>query len=203
MYFNDALEMLADVVGISWETMKGYGAERPDITGWSGDGLNTDWPIGSMWADEGHILYALIRALRPLVVVEMGIHHGCSSKHILAAMVKNKRGKLHSVDIALRDDYDVTVAERKRWEIQSGTAQAANYPKNADIVFEDLMHDFEGTRQALKIAKKLKAPFVISHDGEHDGVGQNIRDAFVDVYGTYNSFITEGCDCGFAYWKES
>lgn len=44
-------------------------------------------------------LYALTRLLRPRHVVEVGVSSGVSSAYLLAALVRNGRGTLHSVDL--------------------------------------------------------------------------------------------------------
>lgn len=44
-------------------------------------------------------LYALARATRPDHVVETGVSSGVSSVHFLAALRRNRRGTLHSVDL--------------------------------------------------------------------------------------------------------
>jgi hypothetical protein len=44
-------------------------------------------------------LYALTRLLRPRHVVEVGVSSGVSSAYVLAALAKNARGTLHSVDL--------------------------------------------------------------------------------------------------------
>lgn len=43
-------------------------------------------------------LYALVRLLRPDHVVEAGVSSGVSSAHFLAALRKNRHGRLHSID---------------------------------------------------------------------------------------------------------
>lgn len=44
-------------------------------------------------------LHAIARLLRPEHVVEVGVSSGVSSAYLLAALVKNGRGMLHSVDL--------------------------------------------------------------------------------------------------------
>lgn len=44
-------------------------------------------------------LYALVRLLRPDHVVETGVSSGVSSAHVLLALARNGRGRLHSVDL--------------------------------------------------------------------------------------------------------
>jgi hypothetical protein len=47
-------------------------------------------------------LYALVRALRPTIVVETGVSSGVSSAHILMALRKNRSGRLISIDLPTR-----------------------------------------------------------------------------------------------------
>jgi predicted O-methyltransferase YrrM len=44
-------------------------------------------------------LYALVRLLRPERVVETGVSSGVSSAHFLAALRRNRRGRLYSIDL--------------------------------------------------------------------------------------------------------
>ena len=47
-------------------------------------------------------LFAIARLLRPDHIVEAGVSSGVSSAHFLAALRRNKRGRLHSIDLPLR-----------------------------------------------------------------------------------------------------
>jgi hypothetical protein len=47
-------------------------------------------------------LFAITRLLRPEHIVEVGVSSGVSSAHFLAALRRNKRGRLHSIDFPLR-----------------------------------------------------------------------------------------------------
>jgi Methyltransferase domain len=44
-------------------------------------------------------LYAMTRLLRPDHVVEVGVSSGVSSAHFLAALARNRHGRLHSIDL--------------------------------------------------------------------------------------------------------
>ena len=44
-------------------------------------------------------LYAVVRALKPAVIVETGVASGMSSAHILRALAANGSGTLHSIDL--------------------------------------------------------------------------------------------------------
>lgn len=46
-------------------------------------------------------LYALVRLLRPDHVIETGVSSGVSSAHFLLGIRKNRRGRLHSIDLPL------------------------------------------------------------------------------------------------------
>lgn len=47
-------------------------------------------------------LYALVRLLEPDHVVETGVSSGVSSAHFLAALRRNRHGRLHSIDLPTR-----------------------------------------------------------------------------------------------------
>jgi hypothetical protein len=52
-----------------------------------------------LYAKKILIQYAAIRAFAPDVVVETGVASGVSTSHILLALQKNGRGKLHSIEL--------------------------------------------------------------------------------------------------------
>ena len=47
-------------------------------------------------------LFTIARLLRPEHIVEAGVSSGVSSAHFLAALRRNRRGRLHSIDLPLR-----------------------------------------------------------------------------------------------------
>ncbi len=85
-------------------------------------------------------LYALVRLLRPLHVVEVGVSSGVSSAYLLQGLERNARGTLHSVDLPKVDrrvargrpqgswslpkgrtsGWAVPFALRKRWDLRLG-----------------------------------------------------------------------------------
>ena len=44
-------------------------------------------------------LYAIVRAIRPSIVVETGVQFGATSAHILLALQENQMGRLYSIDL--------------------------------------------------------------------------------------------------------
>jgi len=88
-------------------------------------------------------LYCIVRLLRPEHVIETGVSSGVSSAHFLAALRRNHRGRLHSIDLptrqrgpTLRSDEPSTALPpgldtgwavpeplRERWDLRIGPAQ--------------------------------------------------------------------------------
>ena len=54
---------------------------------------------GSVDPLEGALLYGLVRALRPATVVETGTASGISTTYVLAALHRNRTGRLISIDL--------------------------------------------------------------------------------------------------------
>lgn len=64
-----------------------------------------------------YLLYALVRSLRPSVVLETGVANGHSSFFILNAMEANGHGILHSVDRSAEVGGLLTDQDRERWRL--------------------------------------------------------------------------------------
>lgn len=160
------------------------------------------WPIGSMFGSEGKILYAVVRAMRPKHVVEFGTLYGCSSKHILAAMVKNKLGKLLSIDPdpkILRERF--TEAELARWRFKREMGETAQLPTQIDIAFEDTGHEIEMTYVMCSRSIEQGAKLILVHDADHYVVGDKVREGMRLAFGQRSRIIrTDDSDCGFGYW---
>jgi predicted O-methyltransferase YrrM len=82
---------LADQIGAAEDE---YRALTP------GTGL---WP-GSIYPGEGAFIYALVRALRPEVIVETGTANGFSTSYLLTALERNRTGRLVSIDLPFTID---------------------------------------------------------------------------------------------------
>ncbi len=98
-------------------------------------------------------LYALVRILRPAHVIETGVSSGVSSAHFLAALRRNGRGTLHSIDFPTaqrserfgpRDSpvalprgrstgWAVPEALRRGWDLRIGPSQALLPPLVEEI----------------------------------------------------------------------
>jgi hypothetical protein len=71
------------------------GREHHDAVVQSGGGHS----LGAIGYTEGVYLYALLRSIRPEVVVETGVANGFSTAFSLLALKANEAGHLHSIDL--------------------------------------------------------------------------------------------------------
>lgn len=115
------------------------------------------------------VYYAVIRLVQPDVLVETGVCDGFSSRFILLALEKNRRGVLHSIDLPNQDvpvdaqavsrQKDVLPTEREtgwlvpsslrdRWHLHLGDAKEV-LPKllqklgPIDVFIHDSLHSYE------------------------------------------------------------
>lgn len=77
-----------------------------------------------------NLCYALVRALRPAIVLETGVAYGVSSSFIAQALAVNGEGELHSVDRpavqpGVEDYIGALVPDRlrSRWTLHRGTSR--------------------------------------------------------------------------------
>lgn len=202
MNLNEALHQIAIDLNMPPADLIAYAAEDT-IGGYHTNAALAKWPMGSLWEVEGQVLYAVTRAMRPERVLEVGVYFGASSTHILAALAKNKKGKLISFDIQGSQGDGPPGELRKRWEfIQADSNDyLAKTPITADLVFEDGYHDRIGTERNLRTIMEIVRPrILISHDAEHFTEGINVRGAWSAVFGDqYKTILIAPSDCGLAY----
>lgn len=159
------------------------------------------WRGDSFFADEGRVLYALIRALKPEHVLEIGSAEGCSTTHILTALDKNKRGHLTSIDIDPDAGVKVPAALRKRWTFVNEDALTAELPA-ADVVFEDGDHHYPFASAILKRITPLNPRVLLSHDAlSHLTYGDafQVYNAWRDVFGKVDTVQIDHAFTGLAY----
>lgn len=81
--------------------------------------------IGNILKEDFILLYVLVRLFRPKAMIETGVASGMSTTAILAAMKKNKQGKLYSIDLPLERILKRTFPDGMRYE--------KAFPKNKQI----------------------------------------------------------------------
>lgn len=194
MDIYDALAMIAKNAKLDYVDLCAYADE--DHEGGRRAGFD-DWSIDP---DEGKLLYALVRALKPGRVLEIGVREGASTAHLLAALTANGNGELHSYDIAA----STLVLESPIMHFVQEDALIADLP-NADLIFEDSQH---GLQYSLELFKKLRAlnpRIMITHDyaltTEHGDF--HVKEAFDDVFPDGFPITLDGCERGLAVWVNS
>lgn len=193
----DALTQIAQAANLDASELIAYAAE--DNVGGRDTG---NWSGMSTFADEGKVLYALIRALRPIQVVEVGVASGGTSTHILSALHANDFGTLWSVDIEANCGLNIPEHLRGRWTFVVGDALTVDLPARADFAFEDGEHGYFFTSSILKRLKALSPRMIMSHDYyTHLTYGEafQVQRAFTDVLGDRGVMI-DGAFTGLGYW---
>lgn len=204
MILEDALKTIANRYDLDADKLAEY-AEEDDIGGYHSDAAQATWPMGSLWAVEGKILYALIRATRPSSVLELGTYAGCSTAHIEAALKKNRKGSLTTVD-NLHDGKEIANDTGKRVEVvnEEAIAYLKKTRTSYDMIIEDLTHERDQVTEAWTYGPKRLAEggWMLSHDAMHFIVGQAVREG-IEAAGIDDALylLTEPADCGWAVWR--
>jgi len=179
-------------------------AQEDEVGGYASPGTETASPLwigGSVWEGEGKLLYALVRALRPKVIVEIGSRQGCSASHLASACLKNGGGTVYAVDPALdfsgidpKLETHLVPVEQDffTWEL----------PEKIDFVFEDGAHTPGFTREALKRLKPhlTLGAAVLCHDFYGAAYGAQIAEEFRGEMGASAAgVLIAPSDCGLGY----
>jgi predicted O-methyltransferase YrrM len=108
------------------------------------------------------LLYALVRSVRPRIVLETGVADGHSSFFILSAMRANDYGVLHSMDCSANVGSLLAEEECERWKLH--VLDLRDLKKSFSQVLKDLpqldlfFHDSDHTNawQSFELAEALK-----------------------------------------------
>ncbi len=123
------------------------------------------------------LCYAVVRAVRPQVVVETGVCYGVTSSFILGALEENGSGMLYSIDLpplarqaAHYQGCLVPENLRKRWRLSRGPSKRL-LPKivhqvgPVDFFLHDSLHTYRNMRREFDIiTRNLSLPGVIVSD---------------------------------------
>lgn len=153
----------------------------------------------------GELVYALVRDLRPSIVVETGVAQGVTSAYILAGLEDNGRGHLHSIDMPSRDMINQRLVGaavppdlRGRWTYHWGPARRLLVPLLAHVGPElglfvhDSDHSYENMRWELQTAWQSLAPggWLVADDAELHAAVKEVASS-VGVLPLYVSQITK------------
>ena len=179
------------------------------------------FPTGSLWRVEGQFLYALIRALKPRNVLELGTWHGASATHILQALRDNGNGTMDCIDNRAYGDIVIgdmipdglrPFATMHATSLEEAIEIALEEHYTYDFIFEDAMHDAPQVEFVWKHADQLLNPggMIISHDAMHSIAGEAVREGIARAgyefgFGAHAvaTVLIDPADCGFAIWRKS
>lgn len=206
----DTLFMMESFLGIEADSLLPY-AEADSIGGYHPDPSQRQWGSGAIWAVEGQILYALIRALKPVNVVEIGSGTGCSTNHIASALKENDIEQFEHVGHVVTLDRGNTPAIHDFLQayvtVLAGDAihlleLMAN--NSLDFILEDADHSEEMCYRVGELAKTKLAPggVLLAHDAAHFGVGADVRAGFTRAGVLGRVYLTEPSDCGWMVWRK-
>ena len=142
--------------------------------------------IESGIGNAGHVLYGLVRSMRPDVCVEIGSSRGKSACYIAMALKENRRGRLYAIDPHRPNDWaespygkDLDTAESFRTNIsklglseqvimiRSTSEEAArDWQRPIDLIFIDGDHSYTGVKRDWELFAPHVRPFgiVVFHD---------------------------------------
>jgi predicted O-methyltransferase YrrM len=216
---NDALDSIAASFELNADDLIEYAAQDP----WGGyhDKYDDGFPGGSIWRVEGQVLYALVRALRPRRVLEIGTYWGGSATHILQALHDNEGdGSLTCVDLNTGVGSMIPANLRSRVTILQGDLYQwlpaqIKVGETFDLIWEDSQHSVETTEAAWRAAWSLLTPggIMACHDAEHlhvpsnTGVGALVREGiaragFFAATPPAKTYLIAPSDCGLAVWRK-
>jgi len=161
-----------------------------------------------IWGVEGQALYALVRALHPKNVLEIGNCWGTSTAHIAKALLTNGVGRLTTID----NGVEPTCLEVEGWYheiIESVKADLFdwNYKYNPpyDFIFEDAYHEMDMVTHVWKAFYQYGAPggMIVSHDSEHERTQADVQTGIRNVIGdAFTSYQISPALCGLAMWRK-
>ncbi len=178
-------------------------AEQDSIGGFHPDPAQRQWGMGAIFSVEGQTLYALIRALKPQTVVEIGSGTGCSATHICSALKANGHGHLTTVDRGNTPQIPADLLDYVTIEAGDGINYLALLPDGSvDFLLEDADHTADMCAAIGELAKtKLKPGGVLLiHDAAHWAVGADVRRGYDMVGLELRVYRTDPSDCGWGVW---
>lgn len=200
---DDTLFSLEKYLGLELDSLLPLTAEDT-LGGYHADPALRKWHTGAVWEVEGQILYALIRALKPLNCVEIGSGDGCSANHTASALKANGGGHVTTID---RGNTPLVLAGLENYVTVisgDGVEWLANQPDNSiDFIVEDADHTEAMCYEVAELAKSKLKPggVLLSHDAAHFAVGQAVRAGYDRAGLDYRLYLTEPSDCGWLVWQ--
>ncbi len=202
MNLTDALRQIAVDFNLNAQDLIAYAGEDTE-SGW--DYGHGNWRVGSLFREEGQVLYALVRALKPQRVLEIGVCTGCSATHLMMALERNGSGTMTSIDVDPGAGKQISDHFRPQWEFIRADALTwlETTARQFDFVFEDSVHSYEFTKPVLELARARGAKVILSHDATHRDTGTAVSQAVLEALGSLYTVTIDPSDCGMALWMRN
>jgi hypothetical protein len=132
-----------------------------------------DWSYG-----HPHILYGLMRSMRPHVAVEIGTYRGFGASWMAKALQENNQGRLYCVDNFSLTDHEARYGDARRHltenltklgvrdfvEILDGNSDEVKLPDTIDFAYIDGWHGYLAARTDFENCDKRGAECVCFDD---------------------------------------
>ena len=144
---------------------------------------------------KAEVYYAIVRLMKPNIVVETGVQSGISSSFVLQALEKNEKGTLYSIDLPdknmlkaaslsgrheMESGWVVPRGLKKRWRLFIGKSKDRLPPLLKDLGQIDLfLHDSEHSYENMMREYEM-AWSHLSHNGVLLSDDVNLNSAFFD-----------------------
>ena len=143
-------------------------------------------PLGLNHLDDIQVLYALVRALEPERVLELGTNRGSGATHMAQALADNGHGHLWSVDKCDPEYQGHAIPDELRPYVTLIQGDINLFHEQVsepfDFVFEDGSHTRYQVRQVYRFLNRYLRPgaVICSHDtevdrGHPDSIGDTVR----------------------------
>lgn len=173
------------------------------------------WPSGTGSESEKRILYAIARALNPMLSLDIGTRWGSSAVQIASGVVKQPpKSGVVSIDIERTihggpQPVGKFIPDELRPFVKLLNYDAVVWLRTAEneygLIYEDSDHAFYTTKAIYELAiERVLAPggVIISHDAVHPkfkgAVVAGIRQAGIEP----EVYLVDGDSCGLAIWQK-
>lgn len=145
-----------------------------------------EFPLGSIFREEGQLLYAMVRALNPKRIMEIGTYYGCSTTHMASALQdSNSKAKIYAIDNgfdAIQCGFDsgncatigMLIPPQYKSFVDLHIANLEDElikfkDDSVDFIFEDSLHTYYTTHYISEQSKRILRPggFLVVHDILH------------------------------------
>lgn len=169
---EQALTQIAAKYNLNAQELIAY-AYEDETGGYHSTASLADFPMGNIWAVEGRVLYALVRAIKP-TAFSIGAEVSCARDHILAA--------IKAID---------------NWNIHEELPADFIWLDNIHGV-DDVANAWVKARDASK-----PGAFIVMHDATHFLVGAKIQQGIRQAGVTDVLLLDiQPSDCGLAVWRK-